>query len=80
MRKKETEVELLKCIISAKKELAIASKNFEMAEEELIDYYSYEIKATKAKLDYLIKQVKTKEITLDMINNLKLGIEEIRAI
>ena len=80
MKKKEPEIELLKCIINAKKELAIASKNFETAEEELIDYYSYEIKAAKAKLDYLIKQVKIKEISLDMINNLELGIEEIRAI
>ncbi len=74
------ELELLKSILNTKRELYIANKNFETAEEELIDYYSYQIKASKAKLDYLIKQVKEKGIEVDMINNLQIGLEQTEAI
>lgn len=80
MDNKENEFELLKSIVATKRELIIANKNFETAEGELVDYYSYQIKASKAKLDYLIKQVKTKGIVLDMINNLQIRIEETKAI
>jgi len=80
MESKENEIELLKCILATKKELAIANKNFESAEGELVDYYSYQIKASKAKLNYLIKQVKTKGIVVDMINNLQIGIEGTKVI
>lgn len=78
--KVKNEIELLKSIIDTKRELVIADRNFECAEEELVDYYSYQIKASKAKLDYLIKQVKSKGIELDMINNLQIGLEETEAI
>lgn len=78
--KVKNEIELLKCILNTKRELIIANKNFESAEGELVDYYSYQIKASKAKLDYLIKQVKTKGIVVDMINNLQIGIEETKVI
>lgn len=74
------EIELLKSILNTKTELLIANRNFEVAEEELIDYYSYQIKANKAKLDYLIRQVKQKGIAVDMINNLQIGIEQTKAI
>ncbi len=80
MKNKENEIELLKCILATKRELIVANKNFETAEGELVDYYSYQIKASKAKLDYLIKQVKIKGIEVDMINNLQIGLEETRAI
>ena len=80
MKNKQKETELLKSIIIAKQELAIANKNFEGAEEDLIDYYSYQIKATKAKLNYLIKQVKQKNLKLDMINNLEIHLNETKAI
>ena len=53
-----SEIELLKEILNTKQDLKIANKNFETAENELIDYYAYQIKANKAKLDYLIKHVK----------------------
>lgn len=76
----KNELELLKSILDTKRELNIANKNFETAEEELIDYYSYQIKAIKAKLDYLIKQVKEKGIEVDMINNLQIGLENTEAI
>ncbi len=78
--KNQKETELLKSIIKAKEDLFVASKNFEGAEDDLIDYYSYQIKANKAKLNYLIKQVKQKNITLDMANNLKIYKETIEAI
>lgn len=41
---------------------------------ELIDYYTYQMKANKAKLDYLIKEIKEKEISLDIVEELKLRI------
>ena len=50
------------------KELVNANKNFEYAEGELIDCYSYQIKSLQAKLDYLIKKVKQRGLILDMIN------------
>lgn len=77
--KVKSEIELLKAILETKRELLVANKNFETAEKELIDYYSYQIKASKAKLDYLIKKVKEKDISVDMINNLHIGLEEIKA-
>ena len=79
-KEKQKEIELLKSIIKAKQDLFVANKNFEGAEDDLIDYYSYQIKANKAKLNYLIKQVKQKKITLDMVNNLKIDKEIIEAI
>ena len=76
MNNRENEIELLKSILTTKRELRIANRNFETAEPELVDYYSYQIKASKAKLDYLIKQVKQKGISVDMVNDLQLRIEE----
>lgn len=66
--KEETDKELIKSIIKTKLELVDANKNFEYAEEDLIDCYSYQIKSLQAKLDYLIKKVKKKGLVLDMIN------------
>lgn len=74
MRKNKIDFELVDCIIKTKRELDVANKNFEQAEGELIDYYSYQIKASKAKLDYLIREVKQKGFSIDMINELKLRI------
>lgn len=67
----EKESELIKSIISTREELKIANKNFEYAQDELVDYYSYKIKANQAKLDYLIKMAKTKGIEVDMISDIK---------
>lgn len=76
----QNEIELLKSITETKRELFIANKNFEVAEDDLIDYYSHQIKANKAKLDYLIKEVKTKGLAVDMINSLEIGLEQTKAI
>ena len=58
--KTETEKhkELLKNIYKTKELLLQAHNNFEYAENDLVDYYIYNIKANQAKLDYLIKQAK----------------------
>ena len=63
--------ELIKSVIKTKRELEIANINFDIAEEELIDYYSYQIKANKAKLSYLIKEAKQKGYQLDMVSEIK---------
>ena len=82
MKNKENQKdkELLKSIIKANQELIVANKNFEGAQDDLIDYYSYQIKANKAKLNYLIKQVKQKNISSDMVNSLKIDKEITEAI
>lgn len=67
----EKEMELIRSIIKTREELKSNNKNFEYAKEELIDYYTYQIKANQAKLDYLIKLAKLKGIEVDMINNKK---------
>ncbi len=67
----EKEMELIRSIIKTREELKSDNKNFEYAKEELIDYYTYQIKANQAKLDYLIKLAKLKGIEVDMINNKK---------
>ena len=74
MKDSRIDYELVDCIIKTKRELEVANKNFDQAEGELIDYYSYQIKAHKAKLDYLIREVKKKGFTIDIIDELKLRI------
>ena len=59
-------------IIKTKKDLDNSNNNFEYAENELIDYYAYQIKANKTKLDYLIKKAQSKGIILDCINELEI--------
>ncbi len=68
----EKEIELIKNIIKVNEELTIANENFQFVEDELIDYYTYQIKANQSKLNYLIKIAKTMGITNDMINQIKI--------
>jgi Protein of unknown function (DUF2508). len=60
--------QIIKSLIIAKKELDSANGNFEMAEGDLIDYYSYYIKACQAKFDYLLKIAKEQGFILDHIS------------
>lgn len=71
---KEKEIELMQTIIETKEMLKIARSNFEYAEEDLIDYYTYQIKAHQSKLDYLIKIAKRKGIVLNRVNGLKMKV------
>lgn len=68
--KNEKEIELIINIIKARNELEVAAHNFEYAKDDLIDYYIYEIKATRAKFDYLVKKAKEKGLALDMIEQI----------
>lgn len=56
----DKEMELILSIIRTKQDLNLAMRNFEYAEGDLIDYYTYQMKANRAKLDYLLKEAKSK--------------------
>ena len=57
-------------VLKTKKELDLATRNFETAENGLIDYYTYQIKASKSKLDFLVNRARDKGISLGMIEEL----------
>lgn len=69
---KEKEQELLYEIMETKEKLKLSIINFEYAEDDLIDYFAYQIKAHQAKLDYLIKLAKRKDILVDRIRELEI--------
>ncbi len=71
LEEKEREIELIKNIIKTRRDLKNVDRNFEFAQDDLVDYYIYEMKANQAKLNYLIKMAKMKGITVDMINDIK---------
>ena len=54
----EKSLDLVKSLIKTKMDLELASKNFEFADGELVDYYAYQIKANQAKINYLLKKIK----------------------
>ena len=66
----EKNLELIVSIIKTKNELDTAHKNFEYAEDGLIDYYSYQIKANQSKLDYLTRLAKSKNLENPIKNNI----------
>lgn len=66
----QKEIELMTSMINVKKELEEASKNFEFAEGDLIDYYTYQMKASRAKMDYIVKKAKEDGVALDMIEQI----------
>lgn len=68
---KEYEKELVQSILITRNNLDVANKNYEYAEEELIDYYLYKIKAEKAKYSYLLRKAKQNGIILDFIKDFK---------
>lgn len=67
----EKEIQLIRNIIRTREQLKNDNINFEYAKGDLVDYYSYQIKANQAKLDYLIKLAKSKGIQVDMIKDKK---------
>lgn len=75
---KEYEKDLVKNILITRNKLDVANKNYEYAEDELIDYYLYKIKAEKAKFNYLLKKAKQSGIILDFIKDLDL--EDIKVV
>ena len=69
---KERDIELMQNIIETKEKLQNARKNFEYAEDGMIDYYIYQIKANQSKLDYLIKLAKKKGVILSRDKEVKI--------
>lgn len=74
--KSEKDLDLIISIIKVKKELEEANKNFEFAEGDLIDYYTYQIKANRAKFDYLLKKAKENGIVIDMIDQIDISFNQ----
>lgn len=66
---REYENELINSIIDTQNRLILANKNYEYAEDELIDYYLYNIKAEKAKFNYLLRKAKKCGIILDFVKD-----------
>ena len=66
---REKKIELVLSVIKARKDLENATKNYEFAEGNLIDYYLYEIKANQSKLDYLIRKAKNQGVELDLASS-----------
>ena len=75
--KEESQIDLISSIIKVKKDLDVANLNFEYAHEDLIDYYSYQIKANRAKFDYLVKKAKKKGLSLDMIEQIDIKLNKV---
>lgn len=73
----EKEIELMVSIIKVKKDLEEANKNFEFAEGDLIDYYTYQIKANRAKFDYLFKKAKESGMALNMIEQIDISYNKV---
>ena len=69
---KDKDEDIIKNVIKAKSELECAINNFEYAENDLIDYFSYQIKENQAKLDYLLKKAKRRGILLSMIEEIEM--------
>jgi hypothetical protein len=60
--------ELLENIRNVRKEWEDASLNFELAcENELIDYYTYRIKASEVKYAYLLRKAKEMDVKVDRL-------------
>lgn len=66
----EKKNQLIQNIIQTQHDLNQAHINFEYAEDKLIDFYSYQIKAMQAKLDYLTKLAKSQNIENTLSNEL----------
>lgn len=72
----EKKQELIISILKVRQELEEANKNYEYAEDDLIDYYSYQIKANCSKMDYLLKKAKENGIVIDMLQQLELKLND----
>ena len=59
--------QLIGSIISTREELKKTHKNFEYAEGDLIDFYTYQIMALQAKLNYLTKLAKLQKIDFNYV-------------
>lgn len=65
-------LELIYSIFKTQTELMNITNNYDYVDGDLIDYYSYNIKATKSKLDYLLKKAKDKGIAIDRLKQIEI--------
>lgn len=57
-------IDLLKNIRTVKDNLNNMYNNLQFADGDLVDYYTYQIKAEESKYNYLIKQAKEKKLNV----------------
>ncbi len=63
----EETAQLLESISSIKKEWSSAVNNFEYADsQEMVDYYTYKIKAYEVMYEFLLKKAKAKGVRVDL--------------
>ena len=58
----ENDFDLLENINLVQKNLANIYNNMQFADSDLIDYYTYQLKAEESKYNYLIKQIKKRKL------------------
>lgn len=61
----EKEYELIENIKFVKNTLNNMYRNLQFADGDLVDYFTYQIKAEEAKYNYLIKKAKNKNLTFE---------------
>lgn len=66
LNENQKSTQLMQNILKTQSELKQAHINFEYAENELIDFYTYQIKASQAKLDYLTKLAKKQNLSSEV--------------
>lgn len=73
----ETEIkELVESIRHARSQWITANMNFEHANEfEMVDFYTYQIKACEIRYEYLIKKAKESGIKVEMLENMGLSLK-----
>ena len=76
----QADFEIIRSILKSQKELEIAHRNFDYAEDDLIDYYSYKIKSEQSKIGYLLKLAKNKNLVMNAVDakeeNKRIQLEE----
>ena len=69
---KNPNADLISCIIRTREDLIAANNNYEFADDDLIDYYLYQIKATQSKYNYLLKKAKQAGILVSMLDQIEI--------
>lgn len=62
--------EIIKNILKTKVELDSIRQNYEFAELDMIDYYLYQLKANQSKLNFLIKEAKSQNLSLNTVEKM----------
>lgn len=62
--------EIIKNILKTKVELDSIRQNYEFAELDMIDYYLYQLKANQSKLNFLIKEAKLQNLSLNTVEKM----------